>query len=140
MTKCCPGAPLHKHEPLIGFAIDFHGNTVFKTALAQALGTEPDRKTAWRMKFADDAKADNLFSQKVEIELENEQCVGGLRSSWQSVKKVAGWAAVGRTLRRALQLCMTQVEQMSNMKSWLALGIYNAIRAGVFPNLRQNTN
>lgn len=34
LCKRCPDPPQHCHEPLTGFTTDYHGNTVFKTALA----------------------------------------------------------------------------------------------------------
>lgn len=46
VEKRCPGRPLHYHEPLVGFTLDFHGNKVFKTSLAaeypQVLEEGPD--------------------------------------------------------------------------------------------------
>ena len=87
------GRPAHHHEPLAGFALNFHGNKVFKTALAaeypqglcielakayaKALEESKQRPDSWKLVFKEDAKVMDLFSKKAQVEQENELCIGG---------------------------------------------------------------
>ena len=118
LCKRCRGEPEHDHPALQGFTVDFWGQQVWKTALAaeypQGLCEElaraygewveenPERKEPWQLKMTEEKRGVDPFSKKLEVEEENEACVGGLRNPWKAMAKLPGWRKVGALLRRDL--------------------------------------
>lgn len=135
LQRRCPGRPTHKHEPLMGFTLDFYGNEVFKTALAaeypqglcielakgyvEAVKKAGPRQVTWVQKFEEDVKDKDLCSKKAHRERENEQCVGGLRNPWQAINKLPHWKTVGRLVWRTLQASLGQLDEFRNLATWV---------------------
>ena len=119
LCKRCRGPPEHDHPALQGFTTDYWGQQVWKTSLAaeypQGLCEElarayddwvrenPVRREPWQLKMTEEKRGVDPFSKKLEVEEENEACVGGLRNPWKSMQKLPGWWPVGSRLRRELE-------------------------------------
>ena len=114
LERSCPGPPEHEHEPLEGFTTDFSGNKVFKTSLAaeypqglcevlaeqyaRALEDQPFRPETTAVVHRDGDKKVDWSSNKWKREVENENCIGGLRNPSSSIRKLPNWREVGARL------------------------------------------
>lgn len=114
LEKRCPGGPGHEHPALVGLAEDFEGKVVWKTSLAaeypeglcNTLAVEYQnclqkfgvRQAMEEVLTKEGDKQNRPDSQVWLREVENAECIGGMRNPTLSVLRVPGLRGVGANL------------------------------------------
>eukprot|EP00435_Cladocopium_sp_Y103_P039159 s1436_g10.t1 len=114
IEKRCPGEPGHNHPALVGLVEDFKSNVVWKTYLAaeypeglfdtlaaeyqrclKELGARQEMEVVLTKEGDKQNRPDSQVWQR---EVENSECIGGMRHPTLSVLRVSGLRGVGANL------------------------------------------